>query len=188
MDVGTLVLIGLAMAVGLVGVVIPVIPGLLLVAVAGLGWAILAEGAGPWVVFGFMAVVLAVGTVAKYVLPSRTLRQAGAPASTLVLGALGGIVGFFVIPVIGLLVGAVAGIYLGELRRLYQLSSRGPLHAGHPESDRHRSADRAPGRCHCRRDLVRVGAVRSGLIPAAQRRPGPPSVLLGAPAGDHRGG
>jgi len=117
-DVGTLVLIGLAMAVGLVGVVIPVIPGLLLVAVAGLGWAILAEGAGPWVVFGFMAVVLAVGTVAKYVLPSRTLRQAGAPASTLVLGALGGIVGFFVIPVIGLLVGAVAGIYLGELRRL----------------------------------------------------------------------
>ncbi len=118
MDVGTLVLIGLAMAVGLVGVVIPVIPGLLLVAVAGLGWAILAEGAGPWVVFGFMAVVLAVGTVAKYVLPSRTLRQAGAPASTLVLGALGGIVGFFVIPVIGLLVGAVAGIYLGELRRL----------------------------------------------------------------------
>ncbi|MDQ3477383.1 MAG: DUF456 domain-containing protein, partial [Actinomycetota bacterium] len=30
------------MAVGLVGVVIPVIPGLLLVAVAGLGWAILA--------------------------------------------------------------------------------------------------------------------------------------------------
>ena len=118
MDVGTLVLIGLAMAVGLVGVVIPVIPGLLLVAVAGLGWAILAEGAGPWVVFGFMAVVLAVGTVAKYVLPSRTLRQAGAPASTLVLGALVGIVGFFVIPVIGLLVGAVAGIYLGELRRL----------------------------------------------------------------------
>lgn len=118
MDVGTLVLIGLVMAVGLVGVVIPVIPGLLLVAAAGLGWAIMAEGAGPWIVFGFMVVVLAVGTVAKYVLPSRTLRQAGAPISTLVLGAVGGIVGFFVIPVIGLLVGAVAGIYLGELRRL----------------------------------------------------------------------
>ncbi len=118
MDVGTLVLIGVAMAVGLVGVVIPVIPGLLLVAAAGLGWAFLAEGLGPWIVFAVMAVVLGVGTVAKYVLPSRTLRQAGAPASTLVLGAVGGIVGFFVIPVIGLLVGAVAGIYLGELRRL----------------------------------------------------------------------
>ena len=118
MDVGTLVLIGLVMAIGLVGVVVPVIPGLLLVAAAGLGWAILADGAGPWIVFGVMAAVLVVGTVAKYVLPSRTLRQAGAPASTLVLGAVGGIVGFFVIPVIGLLVGAVAGIYLGEARRL----------------------------------------------------------------------
>jgi uncharacterized protein YqgC (DUF456 family) len=118
LDVGTLVLIGLVMAIGLVGVIVPVIPGLLLVAAAGLGWAILAGGAGPWIVFGVMAAVLAVGTVAKYVLPSRTLRQAGAPASTLVLGAVGGIVGFFVIPVIGLLVGAVAGIYLGEARRL----------------------------------------------------------------------
>jgi len=118
LDVGTLVLIGLVMAIGLVGVVVPVIPGLLLVAAAGLGWAILADGAGPWIVFGVMAAVLAIGTVAKYVLPSRTLRQAGAPASTLVLGAVGGIVGFFVIPVIGLLVGAVAGIYLGEARRL----------------------------------------------------------------------
>ncbi|MBA3295193.1 MAG: DUF456 domain-containing protein [Geodermatophilaceae bacterium] len=118
MDLGPLVLIGLVMAIGLVGVVLPVIPGLLLVALAGLGWAILADGAGPWIVFGFMAAVLVVGTVAKYVLPSRTLRQAGAPASTLVFGAVGAIAGFFVIPVIGLLVGAVAGIYLGELRRL----------------------------------------------------------------------
>lgn len=118
MDLATLVLIGLVMAVGLVGVVIPVIPGLLLVGAAGLGWAVLADGAGPWIVFGFMLAALIVGTVAKYVLPSRTLRQAGAPASTLVLGAVGAIVGFFVIPVIGLLVGAVAGIYIGEVRRL----------------------------------------------------------------------
>jgi len=118
MDLGTLILIGLAMAVGLVGVIIPVIPGLLLVGLAGLGWAILADGTGAWIVFGFMVAVLAVGTAAKYVLPSRTLRQAGAPSSTLVLGAIGGIVGFFVIPVLGILVGAVAGIYIGEFRRL----------------------------------------------------------------------
>lgn len=125
MDLGTLVVIGLAMAVGLVGVVIPVIPGLLLVGLAGLGWAILADGAGAWIVFGVMVAVLLVGTVAKYVLPSRTLRQAGAPASTLILGAVGGIVGFFAIPVIGLLVGAVAGIYVGEARRLKDSTAAG---------------------------------------------------------------
>lgn len=125
MDLGTLVLIGLAMAVGLVGVLVPVLPGLLLVGAAGLGWAILADGAGPWIVFGLMVAVLLVGTIAKYVLPSRTLRQAGAPVSTLVLGAVGGIVGFFVIPIIGLLVGAVAGIYLGEARRLREARAAG---------------------------------------------------------------
>lgn len=125
MDLGILVLIGLAMAIGLVGVVIPVIPGLLLVGLAGLGWAILADGAGPWIVFGLMVAVLLVGTIAKYVLPSRSLRQSGAPVSTLVLGAVGGIVGFFAIPVIGLLVGAVAGIYLGELRRLKDSKAAG---------------------------------------------------------------
>lgn len=118
MELGTLLLIGLAMAVGLVGVLVPVVPGLLLIGAAALWWAVLGDGAGPWVVFGVIVVVLAVGTVAKYVLPSRTLKQAGAPASTLVLGAVGGIVGFFVIPVLGVLIGAVAGIFAGELRRL----------------------------------------------------------------------
>lgn len=118
MELGTLLLIGLTMAVGLVGVLVPVVPGLLLIGAAALWWAVLGDGAGQWVVFGVMIVVLAVGTVAKYVLPSRTLKQAGAPASTLVLGAVGGIVGFFVIPVLGVLIGAVAGIFTGELRRL----------------------------------------------------------------------
>lgn len=118
MDTGTVVLLGLAMAVGLVGVVFPVLPGLLLVAVAGLAWAIMADGAGPWVVFAVMLAALAAGTVAKYVLPGRTLKQSGAPTSTLVLGGIGAVAGFFLIPVVGLLVGAILGIYLGELRRL----------------------------------------------------------------------
>lgn len=118
MNLGLLLLFGMAMAIGLVGVLVPVLPGLLLIAAAGLGWAVLADGPGPWVVFGAMIVVLAVGTVAKYVLPGRTLRQAGAPVSTLLLSVLGAVIGFFVIPVIGFLLGAVAGIFLGELRRL----------------------------------------------------------------------
>jgi uncharacterized protein YqgC (DUF456 family) len=34
------------------------------------------------------------------------------------LGALLGVVGFFVIPVVGIVVGFVLGVYLAELRRL----------------------------------------------------------------------
>src|SRR5829696_1132447 len=118
MEIEMVVVLGLAMAVGLVGVIIPVLPGLLLVAAAGLAWAIMADGAAPWVVFGVMMLALVIGTVAKYVLPGRSLKQAGAPKSTLALGAIGAVAGFFLIPVIGLLVGAIAGVYLGELRRL----------------------------------------------------------------------
>lgn len=118
MDSGVLVLLGLVMAVGLVGVIFPVLPGLLLVAAAGLVWAIMADGATPWVVFGAMMVVLALGTVAKYALPGRSLKQAGVPTSTMVLGAIGAVAGFFLIPVVGLVVGALLGVYLGELRRL----------------------------------------------------------------------
>lgn len=118
LDVGVLLLLGLGMAVGLVGVLVPAVPGLLLVAAVAVGWAVLEGGVGAWVVFAVMLVVLAAGTVAKYVLPGRSLREAGAPWSTLALGAVGAIVGFFIIPVVGLLVGGVAGVWLGELRRL----------------------------------------------------------------------
>lgn len=118
MDALVLVLLGLVMAIGLAGVVFPVLPGLLLVAGAGLVWAIMSDGAAPWVVFAVMMAALIGGTVAKYVLPGRTLKQTGAPTSTMVLGGIGAIAGFFLIPVVGLIIGFVAGVYLGELRRL----------------------------------------------------------------------
>jgi uncharacterized protein YqgC (DUF456 family) len=112
-------LVGLTMALGVIGVVVPLLPGLLLIAAAGLVWTI-ADGGGPtrWTVFAVMVALLVVGTVTKYVLPAKSAAARGAPASTLLAGAAGAVVGFFVIPVIGLVVGGVAGIFLAELARL----------------------------------------------------------------------
>ncbi len=118
MDTGTLLVLALLMVVGLVGVVVPIIPGLLLIAGTAVAWAWLEDGATAWVVLAVMLVVLTVGTIAKYVLPGRSLKEAGAPRSTLMLGVLGAIIGFFAIPVVGLLVGGIAGVWLGELNRL----------------------------------------------------------------------
>jgi uncharacterized protein YqgC (DUF456 family) len=56
--------------------------------------------------------------VVKYLVPNRRLKGAGIPASTQWIGAALGIVGFFVIPVIGLLIGFVLGVYLAEYGRL----------------------------------------------------------------------
>jgi uncharacterized protein len=113
------VLVGLAMVAGLIGVLLPVIPGLLLIWAAGLWWTI-ADGGGAvrWTVFGVLTALFAIGTVTKYVLPARSAAARGAPVTTLVAGVAGAVVGFFVIPVVGVLVGGVAGIYLAEYLRL----------------------------------------------------------------------
>lgn len=103
---------------GLAGVVIPLLPGLILVEV-GIGyWAYQHGTDAGWLVLALASVVVLVGLVLKYALPGRKLRGAGVPWSTMALGSLLGVVGFFVIPVVGLPIGFVLGIYLGETARL----------------------------------------------------------------------
>jgi hypothetical protein len=105
-------------AFGLAGVVIPLLPGLILVW-AGIGvWSFERGDGTGWLVLAAATAVLGVGLIAKYALPGRRLREAGVPWSTLAFGVLLGVIGFFVIPVIGLPLGFVLGVYLAELGRL----------------------------------------------------------------------
>jgi uncharacterized protein YqgC (DUF456 family) len=112
------VLLGLVIAVGVVGVLLPALPGTALVAAAVLVWAIDGGTTGYWVFGGLALALLVVGTVVKYAVPGRRLKQSGIPARTQLIGALVGIIGFFVIPVVGVLIGFVLGIYLAERARL----------------------------------------------------------------------
>ncbi len=112
------VLAGLAIAVGLVGVVVPLLPGTLLIAAAVLVWAVAVGEAAGWVAAAVALLVLGGGTVVKYLLPGRHLRTQGIPTRTLMVGGLLGIVGFFVVPVVGLPLGFVLGVYLSEAQRL----------------------------------------------------------------------
>jgi uncharacterized protein len=105
--------------VGLVGVVVQVLPGALLVLGAVVVWAAV-EGTGvAWAVAAVAAVATVVAAVVKYLLAGRHLKSAGVPNSTLVWGGLAGIVGFFVVPVVGLPLGFVLAVYLAELHRLH---------------------------------------------------------------------
>lgn len=114
----TTTLAAIMIVIGLVGVVVPLLPGLLLVWAGVLVWALgLGEPTG-WVVFGVATALVAAGTVLKYLLPGRRMREAGVPTSSLLLGGVLGVAGFFVIPVVGLPVGFVLGIYLAELGRV----------------------------------------------------------------------
>jgi uncharacterized protein len=112
------VLVALVIAIGLVGVIVPVLPGLFLVWAAIGGWALVERSATGWVVLGVASALLVGGTVVKYVVPGRRLRAAGIPWATTAAGGLLGLVGFFVIPVVGLVLGFLLGVYVAEWHRL----------------------------------------------------------------------
>lgn len=129
----TEILVALAIAVGIVGVIVPVLPGTVLVLGAILVWAVQVGTSPGWIVFAVATVLLAAGTVVKYLVPGRQLKSSGVPNRTLLVGALVAFIGFFVIPVVGLLVGFVLGIYVAERARvgaaLAWPSTRGALRA-----------------------------------------------------------
>ncbi|GII98613.1 hypothetical protein CLV28_0379 [Sediminihabitans luteus] len=111
------VLVGLVIAVGLAGVVVQVLPGSVIVLGAVLVWAVVTGGTTAWVCFAVGAAAVVVAAVVKYLLAGRHLLRHEISSSTLVWGGVAGVVGFFVIPVVGLLVGFVAGVWLAELVR-----------------------------------------------------------------------
>jgi uncharacterized protein YqgC (DUF456 family) len=119
-------LFGLAMAVGLVGIVVPVLPGSLLIMGAAVLWALEVGGVGPWVVVAVMALLVVTGTVVKYQVPGRELTAQDVSRRTWVLALVLAVAGFFVVPVVGLVLGFVLGVYLGQRR---DLGGHGPAWA-----------------------------------------------------------
>ncbi len=115
MSTGGIVLVALAIAVGLVGIVVPILPGALLVFAAIAVWAVVEHTAVSWVTLGVVTALLAASTLIKYLWPMRRMREAEVGTRSLVAGAVLGIIGFFVIPVLGLVIGFVLGVYLAEL-------------------------------------------------------------------------
>ncbi|PRZ06955.1 hypothetical protein BCE75_105168 [Isoptericola sp. CG 20/1183] len=112
------VLVGLAIAVGLVGIVVQVLPGNALVLGAVLVWAWATGGTAAWVCFAVAALLIVVAEAAQWLLAGRHMRRAEVPWSTLAVGGLAGIVGFFVVPVVGLfLFFTLAVLVMEYLRR-----------------------------------------------------------------------
>jgi uncharacterized protein YqgC (DUF456 family) len=104
--------------VGLVGILLPVVPGPVLV-VGGIAvWAVPRHDPVGWTVLAVAVGLVALGAVAKYLLPGRRLRAAGVPWWSLAVGGVLGVVGFFVVPVLGLVLGFVLGVFLAERYRL----------------------------------------------------------------------
>ena len=118
MDTLGLVLVGVAIFVGLLGILLPLLPGSLLVFAAILVWALVEQNTVAWVTLGIVTVLLGAALLIKYLWPAKRMKTADVGTWSLLAGGVLGIVGFFVIPVVGLFIGFVAGVYAAERHRV----------------------------------------------------------------------
>lgn len=126
-----IILVGLAIAVGLIGILVPLLPGSILVFAAILVWALFERTTVAWVTLGVAGVVLGAALLIKYLWPMKRMRSADVGTWSLLAGGVLGIIGFFVVPVVGLILGFVLGVYLAELavHRDHRLAWASTVHA-----------------------------------------------------------
>jgi len=112
---------GLAVAfilVGMVGIVIPILPGMLLVWLSVLVYAVGTDFATiGWPSLVFITIIALVTGLSNIWLPLLGAEKSGAAKRALFLGVVGAIVGTFVIPLplLGTVIGYAIGVFLGEL-------------------------------------------------------------------------
>ena len=110
-------LAGVAVLVGLMGIVVPVLPGLALqVLTIGL-WAFEESSLEGWVLLGLVVTIAIATSIFKYLSPGRRLKQAGIPGWLLFMAVLIASIGLFVVPIVGAPIGFVLTIYLFERSR-----------------------------------------------------------------------
>jgi uncharacterized protein YqgC (DUF456 family) len=126
-----IVLVAVIIAVGLVGILVPLVPGSILVLAAIAVWAFVEGTPAAWATLGVATAILAAALLVKYLWPMKRMRSADVGAWSLLAGGALGLVGFFVVPVVGLVLGFVLGVDLAELaaRRDQRLAWAATVHA-----------------------------------------------------------
>lgn len=111
----------LAFVIGLFGIILPIIPGLIIIWLASLYYAAGVVGFdtfSPWV-FGLITIVGLIAGTSSLWLAALGAKTTGASWRTLVVGFIGAIAGTFLIPVplLGTILGYAAGLVLAEYAR-----------------------------------------------------------------------
>lgn len=112
----------LAIVVGIVGTLVPVLPGLLFAWAAVLVFGLI-DGFGPigWAAFVGTTGLLILGTYLGLRIPQRDAASQGLSLWDQLFAAALAIIGAFVIPVIGIPIGFALGVFLTQLRHTPKL-------------------------------------------------------------------
>lgn len=106
------------MLVGLVGTVIPALPGIELIWLATVAYWVF-TGFDKWgiILLALMTVLLIIGEVMSFFLANTAAAKTGASWQAILASLVLGLIGIFVIPILGALIGAVLGVFLVEWYR-----------------------------------------------------------------------
>jgi uncharacterized protein len=109
--------------VGLLGLIVPIFPGLTIMWLGTLLYALIQNSAGnmtgwDWFLFGLITLLMIVGNIADNLIIARKMRDKYIPWSSILFAFAASIIAsIFFTPLIGL-VAAPAGLFLAESRRL----------------------------------------------------------------------
>ncbi|MFD3871698.1 DUF456 domain-containing protein [Streptomyces sp. NPDC058623] len=118
MEPPQLVLVGLVLLLGVLGVLVPGVPGTWLVWAGVLWWALHVRSDGAWVLLASATGLLLVVQVVKWLLPPRRIQGLGVTPAMAACAGGGAVLGFVLVPVVGAVPGFMGGMYLYERRRL----------------------------------------------------------------------
>lgn len=111
---------GVALALlvlGAAGVVVPVLPGSLLIIATLLVWAVLLGGPAAWTAAIIGALLAAVGWSASTVLTGRALQREQIPRGPVLVAVVAALVGMVLLPPLGLFIGFAVGLFSAEYMR-----------------------------------------------------------------------
>ena len=109
----------LVMLVGLIGIVLPIIPGTVVIFLSALVYALLDRfQAVGWPTLVIMGVLTAIATTADIWASTIGAKMGGASGWSIVVGLVGGLVGFVLFSLPGAIIGAILGVLLTEIVRV----------------------------------------------------------------------
>lgn len=117
MDTGLMALLAVGLTlVGLLGIIFPVLPGLIISFCGILIYKYGAEGNIPMFLIVIFGILTAISAILNYIIPIKTTKKYGGSRYGSIGGIIGTFVGMFFIPIpFGFLVGMFAGVFIGEL-------------------------------------------------------------------------
>ena len=109
--------------VGLIGLVVPVFPGLTIMWLGTLIYALIQNAGGQmtawdWAIFAVITLLMIVGNVADNIIIARKMRDYYVPWSSIFLAFAAGILASIFMTPLGGLVAAPAGLFMAEVSRL----------------------------------------------------------------------